>query len=252
YSQSDANASIPVEAATPQKDKGKRRKKSAPVKQRPIVQLSEHAEFLDETDDAGMHWTDADFTYLAKAWVTTSINVNGRTKGFTFYQKVNIAFNRDPECPTRRSCGSTKSQWYALNAQCVAYKGIVAQERFMNSSGKTEEDRKNDAHKIYKGLNGGNDFKYREAYKILAREPRWANLRDDGLNHAVNIPRNMARRTSDNSSPGNSVGSNNLSEDPDGPPIPQCTGPNFDLDGSLYEGGSRLIGQKLYRKNILS
>ncbi|KAF6142362.1 hypothetical protein GIB67_023387 [Kingdonia uniflora] len=93
---------------------------------------------------------------------------------------------------------------------------------------------------------------HREAYKILVREPRWANLRDDELNHAVNIPRNVARRTSDNSSPGNSVGSNNLSEDPDYPPIPQSAGPNSDLDGLLYEGGSRPIVQKLHRKNIAS
>ncbi|KAF6162570.1 hypothetical protein GIB67_003116 [Kingdonia uniflora] len=198
HSQSDANASIPVEATAPRKDKGKGRKKIIPAKQRLIVQVSEDAEFLDETDDAGMHWTDADFTCLARTWVTTFVNVNGRTKGFTFYQK------------------------------------------------------EKDAHKIYKGLNGGNDFKHREVYKILAREPRWANLRDDGLNHAVNIPRNVARRTSDNSSSGNSVGSNNLSEDPDGPPTPQSAGPNFDLGGSLYEGGSRPIGQKLHRKNILS
>ncbi|KAF6154700.1 hypothetical protein GIB67_038669 [Kingdonia uniflora] len=113
-----------------------------------------------------MHWTDADFMCLARAWVTTSVQTNGRTKGFTFYQKLNIAFNKDPECPTRRSSGSTKSQWYALNAQCVAYKGIVAQERFRNSSGKTEEDRENDAHKIYKGLNGDNG---------LAPPPRQAN-----------------------------------------------------------------------------
>ncbi|KAF6172058.1 hypothetical protein GIB67_029476 [Kingdonia uniflora] len=198
HSQSDANASIPVEAAAPQKDKRKGRKKRTTAKQRPIVQVSEDAEFLDETDDAGMHWTDADFMCLARAWVTTSVNVNGRTKGFTFYQK------------------------------------------------------ENDAHKIYKGLNGGNDFKHREAYKILAREPRWANLRDDGLNHAVTIPRNVARRTSDNSSQGNSVGSNNLSEDADSPPTSQSVGPNSDLDGSLYEGGSRPIGQKLHGKNILS
>ncbi|KAF6140640.1 hypothetical protein GIB67_013933 [Kingdonia uniflora] len=110
----------------------------------------------------------------------------------------------------------------------------------------------NDVHKIYKGLNGGNDFKQCEAYTILAREPRWANLRDDGLNHAVNIPRNVARRTSNNSSPGNSIRSNNLSEDPDIPPTPQSAGPNSNLDGSLYEGGSRPIGQKLYRKNLTS
>ncbi|KAF6135218.1 hypothetical protein GIB67_035289 [Kingdonia uniflora] len=110
----------------------------------------------------------------------------------------------------------------------------------------------NDAHKIYQGLNGSNNFKHREVYKILAREPRWANLRDDGLNHAVNIPRNVARRTSDNSSLGNSVGINNLSKDPDGPPTPQFAGPNSDLDGSLYEGGSRPISQKLYRKNLAS
>ncbi|KAF6140158.1 hypothetical protein GIB67_028964 [Kingdonia uniflora] len=157
----------------------------------------------------------------------------------------------DPEFPTRRSCGSTKSQWYALNAQCVAYKGIVAQERFRNSSGKTKEDWENDVHKIYKGLNGSNSFKHHEAYKILAREPRWANIRDDGLNHAVNIPRNVARRISDYSSPGNSVGSNNLSEDPDGPPTPQSAGLNSNLDGSLYEGGSRPIDQKLHRKKIV-
>ncbi|KAF6134711.1 hypothetical protein GIB67_002112, partial [Kingdonia uniflora] len=87
-------------------------------------------------------------------------------------------------------------------------------ERFRNSTEKIEEDRENDAHKIYKGLNGSNDFKHREAYKILTREPRWANLRDDGLNHVVNISRNMARRTSDYSSSGNSVRSSNLSEDP--------------------------------------
>ncbi|KAF6160219.1 hypothetical protein GIB67_016655 [Kingdonia uniflora] len=181
------------------------------------MQVLEDSEFLDETDDAGMHWTDADFTCLARAWITTFVQTNGRTKGFTFYQNVNIAFNRDPECPTRRSCGSTKLQWYALNVQCVAYKGIVAQERFRNSHKKIEEDRENDAHKMYKGLNGGNDFKHCEAHKILAREPRWANLRDDGLNHAVNIPRNIAKRTSNNSSP-----------------------------------GSRPISQKLYRKNLAS
>ncbi|KAF6136641.1 hypothetical protein GIB67_016097 [Kingdonia uniflora] len=252
HSQSDANASIPIEAAAPQKEKGKGRKKKIPVKQRQSVQVLEDVEFLDETDDAGMHWTDADFTCLARAWVTTSVQINSRTKGFTFYQNVNIAFNRDPECPTRRSCGSTKSQWYALNAQCVAYKGIVAQEHFRNSNRKIEEDQENDEHKIYKGLNGSNDFKHCEAYNILAQELRWANLRDDGLNHAVNIPRNVARRTSDNSFLGNSVGSNNLSEDPDGSPTPQSAGPNSDLDGSLYEGGSRPIGQKLYRKNIAS
>ncbi|KAF6169244.1 hypothetical protein GIB67_013674, partial [Kingdonia uniflora] len=128
--------------------------------------------------------------------------------------------------------------------------GIVAQERFRNSSRKTKEDRENDAHKIYQGLNGDNDFKHREAYKILAREPRWANLRDNGLNYAGNIARNVARRTSDNSSPGNSVRSNNLSEDPDGPLTPQFAGPNSDLEGSLYEGRSRSIAQKLYRKNL--
>ncbi|KAF6165047.1 hypothetical protein GIB67_000631 [Kingdonia uniflora] len=198
HSQSDANASIPVEAATPQKEKCKGRKKRAPAKQRQSVQVPEDAEFLDETDDAGMHWTKADFTCLTRVWVTTSIQTDGHTKGFTFYQK------------------------------------------------------KNDAHKIYRGLNGGNDFKHHEAYKILAREPRWANLKDDGLNHAVNIPRNVARKTLDNSSPGNSVGSNNLSEDPNGPPTPQSVGPNFDLDGSLYEGRSRPISQKLYRKNLAS
>ncbi|KAF6153109.1 hypothetical protein GIB67_034831 [Kingdonia uniflora] len=108
----------------------------------------------------------------------------------------------------------------------------------------------NDAHKIYQGLNCGNDFKHCEAYKILARESQWANLRDDGLNHAENILRNVARRTSDHSSPGNSVGSNNLSEDPDGLPIPESVGPNSDLDGLLYEGGSRPIGQIFYRRNL--
>ncbi|KAF6154314.1 hypothetical protein GIB67_026770 [Kingdonia uniflora] len=110
------------------------------------------------------------------------------------------------------------------------------------TSSAPHDDHENDAYKIYKGLNDGNDFKHREAYKILAREPRWANLRDDGLNHAVNIPRNVARRTSNNSSLGNSFGSNNLSEDPDGSPTPQYAGPNSDLDGSLYEGGNRPIG----------
>ncbi|KAF6140353.1 hypothetical protein GIB67_011372 [Kingdonia uniflora] len=48
---------------------------------------------------------------------------------------------RDPECPTRRSSGSTKSQWYALNAQCVAYKGIVAQERFRIAAEKQKKIR---------------------------------------------------------------------------------------------------------------
>ncbi|KAF6156139.1 hypothetical protein GIB67_024109, partial [Kingdonia uniflora] len=92
YSQSDANASIPVEATAPQKEKGKGRKERAPVKQRQSVQVPEDAEFLDDTDDTGMHWTEVDFTCLTRAWVTTSVQTTGRTKGFTFYQKVNIAF----------------------------------------------------------------------------------------------------------------------------------------------------------------
>ncbi|KAF6150831.1 hypothetical protein GIB67_020914 [Kingdonia uniflora] len=158
------------------------------------VQVLEDAEFLDETDDAGLHWTEAVFTCLVRAWVTASVQTVGRTKGFTFYQK------------------------------------------------------ENDAHKIYQGLNGSNDFKHREAYKILAREPRWANLRDDGLNHAGNIPRNVARRTSDNSSPGNLVGSNNLLEDPDSPPAHQIAGQNSELDGSLYEGGSSPLAKNSLEK----
>ncbi|KAF6136999.1 hypothetical protein GIB67_030763 [Kingdonia uniflora] len=177
YSQSDANASIPVEAAAPQKEKGKGRKKRAPAKQRQNVQMTEDAEFLDETDDAGLHWMEANFTCLA---------------------------------------------------------------------------RENYGHKIYQGLNGGNDFKHRETYKILAREPRWANLRDNGLNHAGNVPRNVVRRKLDNSFPGNLVELNNLSEDPDGPPIPQFAGQNSKLDGSLYKGGSRSIGQKLFIKNFVT
>ncbi|KAF6157733.1 hypothetical protein GIB67_037306 [Kingdonia uniflora] len=152
---------------------------------------------------------EVDFTCFARAWVLAFDQTTGHTKGFTFYQK-----------------------------------GIVAQERFRNSSGKTDKDR------IYQGLYGGNDFKHREAYMILAQKLQWANLKDDGLNHAVNIPRNVVRRISDNSSPGNSVGSNNILKDPDDPPTPQSAGPNSDLDGSLYEGGSRPIGQKLYKKNL--
>ncbi|KAF6157529.1 hypothetical protein GIB67_004467 [Kingdonia uniflora] len=150
-----------------------------PAKQRQSVQVLEDAEFLDETDDGGMHWTEADFKCPARAW-------------------------------------------------------------------------ENNAHKIYQDLNDGNDFKHRETYKILGREPRWVNLRDDGLNHAGNIPRNVAMRTSNNSSPENSVEPNNLSEDPDGLPTPQSTGPNSYLDGSLYEGRSRPIGQKLYKKNLVA
>ncbi|KAF6143390.1 hypothetical protein GIB67_001334 [Kingdonia uniflora] len=122
-------------------------------------------------DDARLHWTET--LYVSRKGVANSIcQDSGRTKGFTFYQNVNIAFNKDPECPTQRSSGLTKAQWYTLNAQCVAYKRIIAQERFRHDSGKIKEDRENDAHKIYQGLNGGKDFKHRKTYKILGREPR--------------------------------------------------------------------------------
>ncbi|KAF6151608.1 hypothetical protein GIB67_010284 [Kingdonia uniflora] len=97
----------------------------------------------------------------------------------------------------------------------------------------------NDAYNFYQGLNSGNDFKHRETYKILARELRWANLRDDGLNNAENVLRNIVRRTSDN-----------LSEVPDSPPILQSVGPNSELDGLLYETGSSPIDTKLFRKNL--
>ncbi|KAF6170287.1 hypothetical protein GIB67_042977, partial [Kingdonia uniflora] len=143
------------------------------------------------------------------------------------------------EFPIRRSSGSTKAQCYPHTVQCVVYKGIVVQEQFRHDSGNTKEDRENDVHKIYQGLNGDNDFKHREAYKILARESRWANLRDDGLNHAGNVPRNIARSISDN-----------LSDKPDGPPTPQSAGQNSKLDGSLGEDGSRPIDQKIFRKNL--
>ncbi|KAF6171414.1 hypothetical protein GIB67_009555 [Kingdonia uniflora] len=63
HSQSDSNASIPVEAAMPHKEKGKRRKKRVSAKQRQIVQVPEDAEFFYETDDVELHWTKADFTF---------------------------------------------------------------------------------------------------------------------------------------------------------------------------------------------
>ncbi|KAF6167928.1 hypothetical protein GIB67_027706 [Kingdonia uniflora] len=123
-SQSDTNASIPIEAAAPQKEKGKGRMKRALAKPRQNVQVPKDANFLDETNDGGLHWMEADLTCLARAWVTASIQ-------------------------TMRS-----------------YKEIVTQERFRNSIGKIEEDRENDAHKIYQDLNGGNNFKHREANKF--------------------------------------------------------------------------------------
>ncbi|KAF6164610.1 hypothetical protein GIB67_032838 [Kingdonia uniflora] len=73
HSQSDVNALIPVKAAAPQIEKGKGGKKRTPAKQRQSVQVPKDAEFLDETDDGGMHWTKADFTCLARAWVTASV-----------------------------------------------------------------------------------------------------------------------------------------------------------------------------------
>ncbi|KAF6144395.1 hypothetical protein GIB67_024622, partial [Kingdonia uniflora] len=48
----------------------------------------------------------------------------------------------------------------------------------------------------------------------------------------------------------NSIGSNNLSDDPDDPPIPQSNPQNSKFNGLLYEGGARTIGQKLFRKNL--
>ncbi|KAF6172835.1 hypothetical protein GIB67_034687 [Kingdonia uniflora] len=163
---------------------------------------------------------EADFTCLARAWVTSSVQSSGRTKGFTFIKRSILPFTETLSALHDDHVGRPNLNGMPLMHNVWRTRGIIAQERFRNSSGKIEEDRENDAHKIYHGLNGGNDFKHREAYKILALEPRWANVRDNGLNHAVNIPRNVARRISDNSSPGNSVRSNNLSEDPDGPPTP--------------------------------
>ncbi|KAF6160426.1 hypothetical protein GIB67_019195, partial [Kingdonia uniflora] len=135
-----ANALIPVDVTTTGKEKGKGRKKRAPAKQRQNVQVPDDAEFLDKTDDAGFHWTDEDFTYLARVWVTASVQTTGHTKGFTFYQNLSIAINKDPECPIRRSCGSIKAQWYPLNAQYVIYKGIVAQVQFRYESRKIDKD----------------------------------------------------------------------------------------------------------------
>ncbi|KAF6150477.1 hypothetical protein GIB67_030278 [Kingdonia uniflora] len=50
-------------------------------------------------DNAGMHWTDADFTGLARAWVTTFVQTNGRTKCFTFYKRLTLPLTETPSAP---------------------------------------------------------------------------------------------------------------------------------------------------------
>ncbi|KAF6140826.1 hypothetical protein GIB67_042239, partial [Kingdonia uniflora] len=77
-------------------------------KQRQNVQVPEDAEFLDETNDGGLHWTEVNLTCLARGWVTTSVQTTGRTKAFTFYQNVNIAFNRASSAPHDDQVGRPK------------------------------------------------------------------------------------------------------------------------------------------------
>ncbi|KAF6141156.1 hypothetical protein GIB67_006601 [Kingdonia uniflora] len=95
-------------------------------------------------------------------------------------------------------------------------------------------------------------LKWRRPRKEKEKEKEEGKEHLQNKDKTWNVPRNIVRGTSDNSSLGNLVGSSNLSEDLNGPPIPQSEGQNFKLDGSLYEGGSRRIGQKLFKKNFVT
>ncbi|GMF56144.1 unnamed protein product [Phytophthora fragariaefolia] len=138
----------------------------------------------------GPNWDHGEDKALAKAWLVISKDsiTSADQKGDDFWERVAVKYNElRPRRHERfhRPQNSVAKRWQLLRLAIGKFCGYIASINQLNESGKSAEDRVEDAQELYEKLYEDH-FDFLEAWRVLRGEPKWKELPDaSGGTHAV-------------------------------------------------------------------
>lgn len=90
----------------------------------------------------------------------------------TYWDRIHAYFHSQHNFAEDRSAGSLSKRWGDIQLQTARFCGCIAEQNRLNQSGKTEQDRLEDALKQYEALYGG-PYKYLHCWEILKNQNKW-------------------------------------------------------------------------------
>ncbi|POM76928.1 Glutathione S-transferase T3-like isoform X1 [Phytophthora palmivora] len=118
---------------------------------------------------------------LTKAWLDVSKDgiVGTDQSGAQFWERVTQIYNdtrpRQQE-RYKRHQNAVANRWKAIRFAVGKFCGCYAAVKLLNQSGKTDEDRVQDARSMYEDELDA-DFEFIEAWRVLREEPTWKAVR---------------------------------------------------------------------------
>ncbi|EHS64789.1 uncharacterized protein PGTG_21049 [Puccinia graminis f. sp. tritici CRL 75-36-700-3] len=148
-------------------------------------QLSQTAESQPSqtADDVGTKrsasYSESKDVQLCRSWIAISEDPLIRTNqdGATFWKRVHQSFSKDlPD--SRRTPGSLKAHWGALQKVVSKFRGFVNQVDQFGESGASAKDCLNRALELF-STDQKCSFKYLCCYNILVKIPKWNSYTDE-------------------------------------------------------------------------
>ncbi|KAE9321765.1 hypothetical protein PF001_g4747 [Phytophthora fragariae] len=130
----------------------------------------------------GPNWDHSEDKALVKAWLVVSKDGITSTdqKGDDFWERVAAKYNElRPRRHERfhRPQNSVAKRWQLLRLAVGKFCGCIASINQLNESGKSAEDRVDDALELYEKIYDDH-FDFLEAWRVLRDEPKWKELPD--------------------------------------------------------------------------
>ncbi|EHS63180.1 uncharacterized protein PGTG_20763 [Puccinia graminis f. sp. tritici CRL 75-36-700-3] len=136
---------------------------------------------------------------LCRSWIAISEDplVGTHQDGTTFWKRVHHSYSRNlPE--SRRTAGSLKAHWVALQKPISKFRGFVNQVEQFGKSGASAEDCLNRALELF-SQDQKASFKYLRVYNILVKVPKWNSYTDENTKkNQLPIQKKRARSPSSN------------------------------------------------------
>ncbi|EEY67379.1 uncharacterized protein PITG_04397 [Phytophthora infestans T30-4] len=121
----------------------------------------------------GKAWSDKEDAALCTAWCATSQNpIAGADQKADNLWTLILQSYRTIVPGSKRSLIALKNRWSDINREVSRLVGCLVVVVGQNESGKTEEDRFEDALKLYEARQG-EEFSFAAAYEVLKDKPKW-------------------------------------------------------------------------------
>ncbi|EHS63351.1 uncharacterized protein PGTG_21529 [Puccinia graminis f. sp. tritici CRL 75-36-700-3] len=150
-------------------------------------------------------YTEAEDVQLCRSWIVISEDplIGTNQDGATFWKRVHLSFSKElPEA--RRTPGSLKAHWGALQKVISKFRGFVNQVEQHEESGASAEDCLNRALELF-SKDQGSSFKHLRCFNILVKVPKWSTYTDENSKKNRSSTQKKRARSPSSDAPASSV-----------------------------------------------